>query len=261
MKKYFYFVTEGPQDIALIAKLLRYNKLKQIDEKSLVDPFWHRLIPSTFPHQDRLNQPVPVPRFLESSESSIALQSAIGETRLVKTLQEDFNTIELSAITGLAIILDSDKASPEERFAVIKKEIENLGLGLNLPDKPGMVSTSFPLFGVFIFPDNTSTGTLENLLIECAEENYPNLVQLSREYIDKIDKSQLKSDDLRELRKPAGKNKAIVGGVSNILKPGRTLQVSLQDNNWIDDRTIDLPKIKSLRVFLDRVLDRPPEEL
>jgi hypothetical protein len=60
---------------------------------------------------------------------------------------------------------------------------------------------------------------------------------------------------LRELRKPAGKNKALIGGVSNILKPGRTLQVSLQDNDWIDRSKIDLAKIKLTREFLADILD------
>jgi hypothetical protein len=60
---------------------------------------------------------------------------------------------------------------------------------------------------------------------------------------------------LKEIRKPAGKNKAIIGGVSNILKPGRTLQVSLQDNDWIDSQTINLAKIKLVRQFLCQILD------
>jgi hypothetical protein len=57
------------------------------------------------------------------------------------------------------------------------------------------------------------------------------------------------------VRKPAGKSNALIGGVSNILKPGRTLQVSLQDNDWIDLRTIDLDKIKLARKFLGQILD------
>ena len=60
---------------------------------------------------------------------------------------------------------------------------------------------------------------------------------------------------MKEIRKPAGKNKAIIGGVSNILKPGRTLQVSLQDNDWIDNRTVNLDKIKLVREFLCQILD------
>jgi hypothetical protein len=64
---------------------------------------------------------------------------------------------------------------------------------------------------------------------------------------------------LREIRKPAGKNKAIIGGVSNILKPGRTLQVSLQDNDWIDRKTIELDKIKTIRRFMCEILDITPQ--
>ena len=156
------------------------------------------------------------------------MQGAVGDTRLVNTIQEDLALIPQEQLLGIGIILDADNREPQERFDKIKAEIENLNLGLDISSSPGIVSQSKVRFGVFVLPDNQTKGTLENILIECGENNYQQLIELSREYISKIDESQLKSGDLKEIRKPAGKNKAIIGGVSNILKPGRTLQVSLQ---------------------------------
>jgi hypothetical protein len=112
-----------------------------------------------------------------------------------------------------------DNLEPKERFDRIKTEIARLQLGFDLPDDPGIVSRSNLRFGIFILPDNKFCGTLENILIECGENSYRHLIELSREYIDKIDKFQLKPADLKEFNKPAGKNKALVGSVSNILKP------------------------------------------
>jgi hypothetical protein len=253
--KYCYLLTEGAQDIAFLIKLLKYQGIKQIEKRSQVDPFWDELIPKTFPYNDELNRQVPVPKFLEGNGLSIALQGAVGDTRLVNTIQEDLALIPQEQLLGIGIILDADNREPQERFDKIKAEIENLNLGLDISSSPGIVSQSKVRFGVFVLPDNQTKGTLENILIECGENNYQQLIELSREYISKIDESQLKSGDLKEIRKPAGKNKAIIGGVSNILKPGRTLQVSLQDNDWIDSRTINLDKIKLVRKFLCQILD------
>jgi hypothetical protein len=253
--KYCYFLTEGAQDIAFLIKLLKYQGIKQIEKRSKVDPFWDELIPKTFPYNDELNRQVPVPKFLEGDGLSIALQGAVGDTRLVNTIQEDLALIPQEQLFGIGIILDADNREPQERFDTIKTELEELKLGLNIASNPGIITQSEVKFGVFILPDNKSKGTLENILIECGEHNYQQLIELSREYISKIDESKLKSGDLREIRKPAGKNKAMIGGVSNILKPGRTLQVSLQDNDWIDNRTVNLAKIKLVRAFLCQILD------
>jgi hypothetical protein len=253
--KYCYLLTEGAQDIAFLIKLLKYQGIKQIEKRSKVDPFWDELIPKTFPYNDELNRQVPVPKFLEGDGLSLALQSAVGDTRLVNTIQEDLALIPQEQLFGLGIILDADNREPQERFDKIKIELEKLPLGLNIASSPGVVTQSEVKFGIFVLPDNQSKGTLENILIECGDHNYQQLIELSREYISKIDESKLKSSDLREIRKPAGKNKAIIGGVSNILKPGRTLQVSLQDNDWIDSRTVNLAKIKLVREFLCQILD------
>jgi hypothetical protein len=246
--KYCYLLTEGAQDIAFLIKLLKYQGIKQIEKRSKVDSFWDELIPKTFPYNDELNRQVPVPKFLEGDGLSIALQGAVGDTRLVNTIQEDLALIPQEQLFGIGIILDADNREPQERFDKIKTELEKLQLGLYIASHPGIVTHSKVKFGIFVLPDNQSKGTLENILIECGERNYQQLIELSREYISKIDESKLKSSDLREIRKPAGKNKAIIGGVSNILKPGRTLQVSLQDNDWIDSRTVNLAKIKSITI-------------
>ncbi|WP_373542306.1 DUF3226 domain-containing protein [Chamaesiphon sp.] len=257
MTKYCYLLTEGAQDIAFLIKLLKYQGIKQVEKRSKVDLFWNELIPKTFPYNDELNRQVPVPKFLEGDGLSIALQGAVGDTRLVNTIQEDLALIPQEQLFGIGIILDADNREPQGRFDTIKTELEELKLGLNISNTPGIITQLEVKLGIFVLPDNQSKGTLENILIECGNNNYRQLIELSQEYISKIDESELKSGDLREIRKPAGKNKAIIGSVSNILKPGRTLQVSLQDNDWIDNRTINLDKIKLVREFLCQILDIP----
>jgi hypothetical protein len=254
--RYCYLVTEGAQDIAFLMKLLKYDGFEQVVKRSEVDPFWDDLIPKTFPYNDELNRQVPVPKFLKSNDLSIALQGAVGDTRIITTIQEDLSLIPQEDLIGIGIILDADNIKPKERFDGIKTKIAALQLGLDLPDSPGIVSKSNLRFGIFILPDNKSCGTLENILIKCGETSYRHLIELSREYMNKIDLSQLKQADLKEFNKPAGKNKALVGSISNILKPGRTLQVSLQDNDWINEMTLELDNIKLMREFLSQIVTK-----
>lgn len=179
MTKYCYLLTEGAQDIAFLIKLLKYDGMKQIEKRSQVNPFWDNLIPKTFPHNDELNRQVPVPKFLEGDGLSIALQGAVGDTRLVNTIQEDLALISQEQLFGIGIILDADDREPQQRFDKIKTEIQKLPLGLNIASQPGVLTQSDLRFGMFILPDNKSTGTLENILIECGENNYPGLIAQS----------------------------------------------------------------------------------
>jgi hypothetical protein len=123
--KYCYLLTEGAQDIAFLIKLLKYDGIKQIEKRSKVDPFWDELIPKTFPYNDELNRQVPVPKFLEGNGLSIALQGAVGDTRLVNTVQEDLALIPQEQLFGIGIILDADNREPQERFDKIKTELKN----------------------------------------------------------------------------------------------------------------------------------------
>jgi len=53
---------------------------------------------------------VPVPIFLQNTELSIALHSAIGITRLANTIEESLALIPTSQIFGIGLVLDADEA-------------------------------------------------------------------------------------------------------------------------------------------------------
>ena len=51
------------------------------------------------------------------------------------------------------------------------------------------------------------------------------------------------------------RNKAIVGVIANVLRPGKAVQVSLQDNRWLrDPECLQLPKVSALLNFVDAVI-------
>ena len=93
-----------------------------------------------------------------------------------------------------------------------------------------------PRLGAYILPDNLSCGTLGDILIDCAQHAYPTLLSTAAVHVDAaFGDNSLTADDMKELRKAAGRNKAIVGSMASILRPGRAIQVSLQDNRWLRD--------------------------
>ncbi len=252
MVKYCYLVSEGPQDIEFLISLLKSHGLKRIKNLSELDPFWMPLVPRTFPVDDDLMKRVPVPTFLQNSDLSIALHSAVGITRLSNTIEESLALVPVSKIFSIGIVLDADDQSSQSRFSELSDQLSKLQL--TVPTNPGEVNLGSPRCGVFIIPNNFDPGTLENILIECARINYPDLLHLSENYISSIDRRQLLSQDLRELKKPSGQDKAIVSSITSILKPGRTLQVSLQDNRWINENTMQLESIRLIKEFLDTLI-------
>ena len=67
--------------------------------------------------------------------------------------------------------------------------------------------------------------------------------------------SSLMAEDLKELQKAAGDNKAIIGSIATILRPGRAVQASLQDNRWLSDATLMLPRVRAVQEFLVDLLE------
>jgi hypothetical protein len=252
MIKYCYIVVEGPQDIEFLIRLLKPYGLRRVNRFSLLDSFWKPLVPPTFPVDDDLAKRVPVPVFLQNSQISVALHSAIGITRISETIEENLSIISASKIFGIGIFLDADDSElPQKRFENLIFKLSPIGL--SLPSRLGETMNGSPRFGIFIAPNNSDSGTLEDILLECAKLNYPNLLSLSENYIDSIDTNQLTKDDLKELNKPTGRKKAVISNVSSVLKPGRTLQVSIQDNRWIDEQTMVLDSIKLVKKFLEEI--------
>lgn len=257
--KYCYIVAEGPHDVEFLAKFIKkLFGLSRIKERSLVDSFWDELIPKTFPVDDDLLKRVPVPLFIQNDQYSIALHSAIGIEKIVKTLEESLSVIDESKLFSIAVILDADdQENPLQRFQGLTQKLSHKLNSINLQflQLGQVISITNPRFGVFIIPDNHNPGTLETILIECAEVNYPDLLKSARSYIDNFDKSQLEKSDLKEFNKPTGKIKAIISTISSILKPRKAIQVSIQDNRWIDQNTLQLKNMLLLKKFIADLLD------
>jgi hypothetical protein len=257
MPHYGYMVVEGPHDIEFIARLLRPHGFRRIQYLQDLDPFWRQgnIIPSKFPYNDDLLMRVPVPTFLQTESHSIAIHSANGYTRLAETLQETLISMDSPEnIESIGVLLDADKAEPVgRRFEILMEELHNKNPDLLFPSEPGQVTNAHPATGIFILPDNHTAGTLENILLEAAEINYPNLTSVALRYIQSLNLGELNHKDLEEFNKPAGSKKAQVGSMSSILRPGKAIQVSIHDNRWLEGEALNLPVIQVISTFLNQL--------
>jgi hypothetical protein len=256
MRHFGYLVVEGQHDIAFVGELLKTFQFQRLPYKNQVDKFWEKLIPTTFPNEkgDLLKR-VHVPAFFETPTHSIAINTAEGDTKLVETLHETYTLLPHSEqVSSYGIFLDADKKLlPQARHNILTSEIKRL-LPLTFPLQPGKVTASKPFCGIYVLPDNQQLGTLEDILLECAEANYAGLKSTAQQYLDTVDLNALQKDDKEELRKPAGRKKAHIGSIASVLKPGKTIQVSIQDNRWLAGAALDLPMVKSVRNFLAQLL-------
>ena len=70
-------------------------------------------------------------------------------------------------------------------------------------------------------------GTLEDLLLDSGRIVYNDLLIQAQQYVNKIDNEYKKKWSI------SSEKKVIIGTISNVLKPGKSNQVSISDDKWI----------------------------
>jgi hypothetical protein len=256
MRKFGYVVVEGPHDVELVYRLLSPHGMARVRHLADLDSFLVPLVPRSFPPDGDLQKRVPVPLFLQSRTHAVAIHSATGDTRLIQTVEENATLLDRASLTGIGVVLDSDSVAPADRYLAVRDGLRVKGYAL--PDGPGVVSVGTPRLGAFVLPDNTARGTLEDILLDCARHVYPTLLQIATTHVDSaLGDTSLVDDDLVEIRKSAGRNKAIIGAMASILRPERAIQVSVQDNRWLRDTALALPRVASIQAFLMNLLEIP----
>jgi hypothetical protein len=222
-------------------------------EKDL-DPLFLPLIPRDYPPDGDLQKRMPIPLFLQSATHAVAVHSARGDTRLIEMVEEDSIKIDPAHLTGIGVLLDADAVSPVDRYFAIRDGFR--AKGFPFPDDAGVVSPVPPRLGAFVLPDNQAQGTLEDILLECGQRIYPGLLSTATTHVDAAFQDQsLVNEDLDDLRKPAGRKKAVIGSMASILRPGKAVQVSLQDNRWLRDAALTIPRVKAVQDFLISLLE------
>ncbi|MDX1970229.1 MAG: DUF3226 domain-containing protein [Planctomycetaceae bacterium] len=255
MPKYGYLVVEGPHDTEFVTRLLRPFGLRTVQRKTELDAFFLDLIPTSYPPDDDLLKRVPVPRFLKGPTHTVAVYASGGDSRVVPSIEEGLLILEKDDLAGVGFMLDADsEISPAVRYSMARNQLRERGL--HFPEDPGVVQGVSPRYGGFVLPDNQSSGTLEDILLECAAQSYSDLLSFATCYVDAaMQDRSLDAVDLQDVRKPAGKNKAVVGSIAGILRPGKAVQVSLHDNRWLAEQALKLPRVQAVQDFLKSLFD------
>lgn len=259
MRKYGYLVVEGPHDVEFAYRLLKPLKLERVQHQDKLDEFFLPLIPREYPPKGDLQKRMPTPLFLQSETHAVAIHNAGGDSQLVNVIMDnmDGEVLEFKKMVGIGIFLDSDsQTSPQNRYDEIKTSLAEKSSQLFiLPDDAGTIKKGQPNLGAFVLPDNQTSGTLEDLLLESAEQKYPYLLKIAKNYVsDAKHNAGLKSSELKEL-KNAGENKAIIGAMATIMRPGKSVQVSIQDNDWLKGKALEIENIKAVQTFLKTLFE------
>lgn len=257
MPRYAILAVEGQHDQAFVVKLLRRMGLNLYDGvAATLDRFWRPFVPTYPTKEGKLYARMDMPSIVFNHDIEVAVYCAEG-SNLHSTFPATFVATPRfkTEVAAFGIIADSDDAAPAKVASdyadVFRQHFPNI------PSAPGAVDTSAIRTGIFVLPDNANQGSLESLLLECADVVYPDLKAKARAYLDGIDRTLLNAGDLKDIRKPFGENKAWAGCVSTVLKPGKTIQTSIQDNRWIEPRTQALPSVQRLADFLKELLNIP----
>jgi hypothetical protein len=255
MMRRIFFVTEGPHDVEALGRLLSTLGAKRIKKIDQLDPFWERLVPRIFPHEGDLLRRVPVPAFFQAEAFSVAVHSAIGISEIPKVTRASLaNLDEPPAAVG--IVVDADDRSASVVWNEILAEMSEFDFG-RAPGQPG---DNEPKAGVFVLPNNEDHGTLETILLKCGEKVYPELIAGARAWIDPLDPEDhtifVTSKERQYLAKPTGKLKAVVAAVASVLRPGKSVQVSIQDNLWLCDTVaLSTPEVAAFQAFVSSLIN------
>ncbi len=252
-------LVEGHHDLEFVGKLLRtaFPGFVRVKIAEDLNPFWEVLTKLSFPQDGDLTKRMEVPGFLQNDSVSIAVVAANSVSSLVAAGKRTLLRLDTQVPDSIGVILDADSNDDlSTRFFRIKEQLQEESLFPPLPDELelGDVSTGSPRMGIFIMPNCIDVGTLEDLLLECSNSEYAHLKGQAEAFIGSIQENQFASDDLKEWRKPAGKRKATVSAMAAVLKPSKSIQVSIHDNRWISEASIQSQELQQLLGFLNDLL-------
>lgn len=208
-------------------------------------------------YEDILERIAPQPSFLQNDDISIAVHVASGITEIIETIKLNIGNMsqkELHQLNGIAVFCDADQQTAEATITKFNQEVDilkNIGLPKEIfLESSGLVGGVPIKGGIYVFPNHKDAGTLEDLLLEGAEESYSELVPLARTYIADV------PTHYKEKWSGSKEKKVLIGCIANVLRPGMANQSSIYYDNWLCQNTTEkCASIRSLNEFLKNILD------
>ena len=257
-------VTEGVHDVMAIVKVLLLKGFEEITVVDQIPEPFHRIVQQRYPWQNdgqRLTWTVPHPSFLVKDDLWVLVSNAGGKTELgnnLKSLLAAFpKPFTDASLHSTALLADADqKTAPEKKRELLQQLADAFGDEDNFtfdpaaPKQIGRFGESKP-FDVYIFPDDQGAGTLEEILLDGARQVYPELLAEAERYITYAKGLPY----AKELHDNFNDQKALVGVIANVLRPGRANQTSIHDNKWFTKGSLaSLPSHRALSIFIDSII-------
>ncbi len=251
MKRHSLIVVEGPTDEAFVGRILRKRLGLELNLKlNELDQFWEKAVPKNFPHMGDLKKRVPVPSFYFNEQASVAIVCAGSVDRVPEAIVDHLDFLTNRDIP-VGVFIDADNQSPATKVAAMTASI--VEEGIHWPSGPPGSIDPTTARGIFVFPDNQTTGTLEDLLLLCGDKDYQSGIVSAKQWVTSV-AAVLPKSELGEYRKPAGHKKALLGAIGNVLGPGKSFAMSIENNKWIGQEANDPPQLKLPIDFLRQIV-------
>lgn len=243
-------LVEGFLDAEVLGRILKVKGFTLERHKSRLDPFWLTLVPTRFPVADDLLERVNVPMFYMKSDSQVAIKAcgSLSKIEVNYKVLRDVHYQNFNGIDNVFIFADADKnPEPKVRTSLVSS------LGFPNPGK-AVAKYGSTHYGLYIVPDNSSQGTIENVLLNAGSFAYSDLLAQATTFVASVDKTKLNSDDLLESSKPFGTQKAVLSVATSILKPGKSTAPSVSDNRWVDTASLVSPDVQAIAQYISPYL-------
>lgn len=262
------FVFEGAHDVSFVGQILSKSGFTRNTSFSAIPDTWKQLYPRSFPwNGDLLERVARFPEVYTSPEFTIGLINAGSDSQLIPRLRVVIETLGLEGVDCMAIFADADALDASNRFKSVQKGLAKLnadaieegvpGYPIGVPTEMASLSAGSPAVGVFVFPNNAKPGSLENVLFECAKLTHNEVSLKAEGFINQLDQDiPAGHGSLGKLRAGLGKQKAIMGLIANVLKPGSSLAVAIEQRGLVGEAALDLEEVQGISEFINAIFKR-----
>lgn len=239
MRNFMFFV-EGVHDASIVGKILILNNFKECRLINELPKIWQDRLPKSYPFEiGRLERFTPIPDYYKNGDIFVVIVASNGEHNIIKEVDlylSNMNKKELAQINGICMIFDADQVTPNDKIKNMLRIMDKKDYCFKSDDfiqgKIRLRGESIRLH-YYYFPDNISSGTLEDLLLEGADIVYKDLLNNVDKYINQI------NDKYKENWSISSENKVKVGCIANVFRPASANQISIMKDKWVSEETIE----------------------
>jgi hypothetical protein len=150
-----------------------------------------------------------------------------------------------SACASYGFLIDADQDGVQSRSQSLASLWQQSGRTSAFPTAAHRLESGPPRVAIFVAPDNTKNGSLDDLILRCTTAAFPARVQAAQDFVDAIER--IEPHDFQQYR-----SKACLGAIGQRFNAGASLATALQKKGWFaaDLRTA-VPEVDQLCKFLE----------